>query len=268
MPGEFRLKSLFNALVEFPDIAAAVCRATSQGKLRGEKSVKEIASASGISQGRCYKVEKLLESGEPLGIFKKCSETIWSIEDGFDFPRLAAMFEGATLYSKSEHHRSKETSVVLTLPPSPSHIEAALDKMGFRSAFLENTQDIFTNLAQSAEQRFLVMTPFVDHDGGKKLVDLFTNVSGEVTKQLIVRCPDGVAPVGLKDCLGDLISAGVIVFNYWVPKIHPGAYETFHAKVLLADSNRCYVGSANMTQASLGVSMELGFLAEGEADVS
>jgi hypothetical protein len=43
-----------------------------------------------------------------------------------------------------------------------------------------------------------------------------------------------------------------------------GGFETFHAKVALADSELAYVGSANMTMFSRP-SMELGVLIEGRA---
>jgi phosphatidylserine/phosphatidylglycerophosphate/cardiolipin synthase-like enzyme len=41
-----------------------------------------------------------------------------------------------------------------------------------------------------------------------------------------------------------------------------GGYESFHAKVVLADEDLAYVGSANMTQYERH-SMELGLVVEG-----
>jgi phosphatidylserine/phosphatidylglycerophosphate/cardiolipin synthase-like enzyme len=47
---------------------------------------------------------------------------------------------------------------------------------------------------------------------------------------------------------------------------YPGApIETFHAKLLIVDGVRAYVGSANMTGASFESSMELGVILSGEA---
>jgi phosphatidylserine/phosphatidylglycerophosphate/cardiolipin synthase-like enzyme len=60
-----------------------------------------------------------------------------------------------------------------------------------------------------------------------------------------------------------LIALGVSVHNYWLPR--PSGYGTFHAKAVLADTRMAYVGSANMTHASLTLSMELGTLLEGES---
>ena len=41
--------------------------------------------------------------------------------------------------------------------------------------------------------------------------------------------------------------------------------ETFHAKLLVADSALAYVGSANLLSSSEGLCLETGFLVEGAA---
>jgi len=259
------LKEVFKVLAEYPVVAAAICRAISEGKLQGEKSLKHICTAAHIPRGQSFLVERVLLSGQSLGIFKQCSSTFWSVSGDIDFSSLALMLEGASLYIQEVSHPSNMIDVVLTLPPNPSLVGAALSKVGFRSAFIHDTQEIFSNLAISAENRFLVMTPFLDADGGAKLLELFRKVAPAVKKQLIIRCTNGVPPMSLQGIVAELEELNVVVANYWLPKGKPGAYETFHAKVILADSSRCYIGSANMTQASLAVSMELGFLVEGEA---
>lgn len=259
------LNAAFRCLAEYPDESAAICRAIAEGKLDGEKSLKRICTSAGISQGRSYIAERVLISGQKLGLFSQCSSTFWIVDSEFDFSSLASLLEGAAMYVREVFQPADKIGVVLTLPPSPSNIQVALEHMGFRSAFIENTQEIFSNLAISAQHRFLVMTPFLDFDGGKKLLELFRQVAPDVKKQLIVRCANGVATQVLSDIDFELKSLGVAVTNYWLLKDKPGTYETFHAKVILVDSSRCYVGSANMTQASLTVSMELGLLVEGEA---
>jgi phosphatidylserine/phosphatidylglycerophosphate/cardiolipin synthase-like enzyme len=55
---------------------------------------------------------------------------------------------------------------------------------------------------------------------------------------------------------------GVDVLDYTLPV--QGGFETFHAKILLADDHLAYVGSANMT-AFARHSMELGILTDGRA---
>jgi phosphatidylserine/phosphatidylglycerophosphate/cardiolipin synthase-like enzyme len=59
-----------------------------------------------------------------------------------------------------------------------------------------------------------------------------------------------------------IAALGIAAFDYTLDAV--GGFETFHAKVALADSEFAYVGSANMTLFSRH-SMELGVLIEGRA---
>ncbi len=47
------------------------------------------------------------------------------------------------------------------------------------------------------------------------------------------------------------------------PALRTPAIETFHAKILLADSDHAYIGSANMNRWSRDVSMECGVIVSG-----
>jgi len=47
----------------------------------------------------------------------------------------------------------------------------------------------------------------------------------------------------LTPIMAELSAHKVKIFDYFLP--HEGSYETFHAKLLLADDTRAYVGSAN-----------------------
>lgn len=68
----------------------------------------------------------------------------------------------------------------------------------------------------------------------------------------------------------DLVSAKlsalkVKVYDYVVDKMDAPGYETFHAKVVLADRSTAYVGSSNMNKASKERSMEMGLVVEERA---
>lgn len=68
----------------------------------------------------------------------------------------------------------------------------------------------------------------------------------------------------------DLVSAKlsalkVKVYDYAVDKMDAPGYETFHAKVVLADRSTAYVGSSNMNKASKERSMEMGLVVEERA---
>jgi hypothetical protein len=58
------------------------------------------------------------------------------------------------------------------------------------------------------------------------------------------------------------LALGVEAYDYTIEG--SGGFETFHAKVALADNELAYVGSANMTVFARH-SMDLGFLVEGRS---
>jgi phosphatidylserine/phosphatidylglycerophosphate/cardiolipin synthase-like enzyme len=55
------------------------------------------------------------------------------------------------------------------------------------------------------------------------------------------------------------------LYNYSIPRDEGQKRETFHAKIILADSDVAYVGSANLTAASREYSMEMGVVLRGKA---
>jgi phosphatidylserine/phosphatidylglycerophosphate/cardiolipin synthase-like enzyme len=78
---------------------------------------------------------------------------------------------------------------------------------------------------------------------------------------LIIR-RSGIARAAVDRGWNDLLHLRVDVLDYTLAV--QGGYETFHAKILLADQDLAYVGSANMT-AFVRHSMELGILTDGRA---
>jgi len=106
------------------------------------------------------------------------------------------------------------------------------------------------------------MTPFVDEEGGARIVDLFRCTGAAVRRELIVR--NGL-PAALVAKAVDLADMGVRVYDFRISREERGHNETFHAKVVCADEGECYVGSSNMTKWSFSYSLELGFHARGRA---
>src|SRR4029077_11900796 len=139
----------------------------------------------------------------------------------------------------------------------------ALRARGWVGADLEHTGAILLHLATQSNTRFAVLSPFIDAGGMDNVIALFEVTKGNVRRVLITRCQDGVIPAPLQAAYHTLGALGVAIHNYWLPR-HSG-YETFHAKVILSDARMAYIGSANMTQASLSLSMELGTFLRGES---
>lgn len=115
------------------------------------------------------------------------------------------------------------------------------------------------------------MTPFFDSTGAAWIQELLSYVSPGVECILILRSLEDPSrkdyPGGYDAILPWLKAHDVRVFNYSIQRVE-GGRETFHAKAVLCDRSAVYLGSSNVTAASLEHSMEMGVVLEGSAAVS
>jgi len=185
--------------------------------------------------------------------------------------RLALALHAIAFYSSNVHRDETLARVVLTRPPQPSALEQQLVDRGWRAVDIGTTRETFVDLVRSARRRVLVMTPFLDIRGADWLCDLFDRVGEGVERVLVLRTLENPQrpdyPIGYPHAASRLRQAGVQVFNYSIPRALGSGRETFHAKVVLCDADHAYVGSSNLTAASLEHSMELGIALTGRAAV-
>lgn len=260
-PSEWR--QAFLALAPHADVAGPLCRGVEEGRFVGAMRLPEICAASGIAQARSNAVEDALVAGRAIGAFRRHGVMEWS-PDTAPFRELATALLAVSLYRKEIHVDADIVEVVLTPPGRPSQLGEALRLRGRVEADLEHTEATLHHIAREARVRLAVLSPFMDVVGASSVVALFKATDKCVTRVLVTRCQDGVVPQPMIAAMPELIALGVVVHNYWLPR-PGGGYETFHAKAVLADSRMAYLGSANMTYASLSMSMELGTLLRGES---
>jgi hypothetical protein len=172
---------------------------------------------------------------------------------------VVPFLQGAAAMRANNPDEETSTAVV-TMPPAPSAIAAALPTSGLAYASLLSTRDAWQTVAEKAADSLTFMTPFLNTDGLSFVLSLF-ELTRAKTRNLIVR-QMGEAKRTVIDNAADVAAAGISCFDYTVDSLD--GFETFHAKVALADNGLAYVGSANMTMFSRH-SMELGILVEGRA---
>lgn len=155
---------------------------------------------------------------------------------------------------------------VVTLPPSPSHVAAELERLAGQSFTTHtDTKDAFLHLARRAKERLVIMTPFMDATGASWAADLFEATEAR-DRILILRNVEQLAGCG--SGAARLLDLRARVVAYAKPGVRENGQtyeETFHAKVVLADGVAAYVGSANFLYRSREVNLECGFLLEGDA---
>lgn len=256
------VQQAFLALAPYAPVAGPLCRAVADGHFTGISRLRDICAAAGLAEARGSAVEAALQVGAATRLFVRCGGLEWR-PGATNFAVLATALEAVALYREKVHVDADVVEVVLTPPGKPSQLGEALRARGWIEADLEHTDAILRHLATQATTRFAVLSPFIDEVGMDNLIALFKATNDNVQRVLVTRCQNGVMPPVLQAGRPMLTALGVAIYNYWLPRA--GGYETFHAKVLLADAQTAYIGSANMTQASLSRSMELGTFLKGNS---
>ena len=152
---------------------------------------------------------------------------------------------------------------VVTLPPEPSRLAAALRKdIAVEFTGLTSTEDAFRHLALRAKGRLVIMIPFVDRIGAEWAVELF-GLTAATERIFVLREAHQLDSCGRSGT--ELIRVATRIVGYGGSGGDPTSDETFHAKIVLADGVAGYVGSANLLRRSKEVNLECGMLVEGPA---
>ena len=266
--GQLRLQlhEALNILSAHSAAGSLICSAVSDEQLSGTMDVRRICSLSGIAQARTGEALSFLMAAKGLGLVEQISDLNWRVAQAAILAELAPMLQAIHVYRTEIHQDADTVEVVLTKPLSPSQLAKSLEGMLLGTWGLLDTREVLPSIAENASERFVVMTPFLDEVGGEILLALFQHVRPSVRKQLIIRATaDGLLPAGYLAITGQLSALGVEAFNFRLDKGDAFGMETFHAKVVLADNAKAYVGSANMNKWSFQYSLELGLLVSGKA---
>lgn len=172
-------------------------------------------------------------------------------------PGLGVFLAGAEAM-RTARSPDADALAVVTLPAAPSAIGRVLPAEGPIHASIGRTEEALGEIARKAVRSLTVMSPFVNREGAEFVQYLFDQ-STAPRRTLITR-HTGLTRSALNPLLPAMAAKGVRVLDYLLPA--EGGYETFHAKVVIADGDQAYVGSANMTRYARH-SMELGVIVRG-----
>ena len=178
----------------------------------------------------------------------------------------AAVLRGVA-YAQYRQRDSNQIDITLSPPGHPSRLMQILPKQGFSWARLYDTKDSLVELASQAQRRLVIVSPFLDSEGLQWIGQLFGTTAGKaVDRILVVRGRDPLEVEALSSHQSLLSSFRINVLSYAIthdPAFRSPSVETFHAKILLADNDKAYIGSANMTRWSRDFSMECGVILKG-----
>lgn len=244
-------RSLIVALGQDCGTAAALAERLEQG-------AQSVTTTSLVGRFSAASVERVARNFESRG---------WLVKDGalwrttqMPLPKgLSSFLTGAAemrVYALAE----AAPVAVVTLPGLPSRLTQVLPIEGPVHASMESTDDEITRIARSAVSSITIMSPFVNREGAEFAMRVFDQSQAK-DKTLITRLAGKTGHV-VRPLLDAMERRGIRVLDYFIPAGE--GYETFHAKVVIADGDLAYVGSANMTMYSRH-SMELGIIVKGKA---
>jgi len=159
--------------------------------------------------------------------------------------------------AKSEHeHRHEETVEIVWTGPEPADTR-------FR-----HTEQAILEVVNSATRRLTVVS-YAVYRIPRIREALVAAANRGVVIRLIVETPNRVEGQGEYDCLlalGDNVASACSVY-YWPqenrPKDDNGKLGILHVKCAVADGNRLFLSSANLTEYAFTINMELGLLVTG-----
>ena len=186
------------------------------------------------------------------------------VAPGYLLTALAGNLRGVAAYLRV-HKDCDAVRLVVTEPGMKSALRRAIDDAAPLPPTVFQTSDAFFNLARSAKQELVILSPFMDPEGVELMVELFSLCGPAVNRVLVSR------PLNEPQCgsafnprANDFRQLNVSVIEYALPSSLPSRRETFHAKVVLADDSEYYVGSSNFMGSALERSFECGVFVRGE----
>lgn len=265
-------QAILAGLADKAGLAASLLEAWADLPADSVQSARSLVDAAQLGVTEEGATKELLERSVELGLAE-------AVPSGFRprasahprFQRLAFALNAIERYRSTIHRDATVAQVVLTKPLRPSVLEQKLTALGWRTTDLEPTEHAFHGIVRAAQRHVVVMTPFFDAEGAAWLQELLSFVSHGVSRTLILRSLEDSTrkdyPVGFDVIAPWLKAQNVRVFNYSIPRMN-GGRETFHAKAVLCDRTAAYLGSSNVTAASLEHSMEMGVVLYGRAAAS
>jgi PLD-like domain len=183
-----------------------------------------------------------------------------------DALRYAAVLRGFA-YAQFRQRDANQIEITLSPPARPSRLMDVLPKQGFSWTRLYHTKDSLIELASQAERRLVIISPFLDKEGLEWIGQLFgATEKNSIKRTMILRGREQAETDMLRQNDLQLPPWDVNILSYAIshdPAVRNPAVETFHAKIILADDDKAYIGSSNMTRWSRDFSMECGVILRG-----
>jgi len=160
------------------------------------------------------------------------------------------------------------TTGTQALCSAPQHLDPFLaNQSAFSGLWGGSLLVALGKLLESANENLIIFSPYWRADGTQALLAAAGRQSYQGIQVTIFTQPQAKMKErdveGLRNFVKILKQAGAQV-RVLAPKPHEGLTPILHAKLIIADFVKAYVGSANFTKSGLDHGLEAGVLVEGE----
>jgi len=259
------IKKFFELIWPIPATAESVVRVMAKS---GHEAVTSefIERSTDLGSHEKVRIPQILRAMATVGIVTEVEPGLWiSSTPEQDMVNLALQLAGAAHFQRV-HKDKDEVQVVVTLPEEPSKLSEALPEQGPYCVKLGGTDLVFNRIANEANFRLVIVTPFIDKVGAKWIANMFGLTGGKNVERILIIRDYHSTKASLADVAAELDSLHVSIFDYFVHHEERRLpFETFHAKFVLGDDTQAYIGSANMLASSLEVALEVGVLLKGQS---
>lgn len=210
-------------------------------------------------------LRKITETMVSIGLLEVNTSGLRLMVSASEAQHKAAFLQGFA-YAQHQQRDLNQVEITLSPPSRPSRLMEILPKQGFAWAGLHETKDNLIDLASRSVNRLVIVSPFIDDAGLDWIAQLFNTAAPDVKRILIVRGADSRVKALLRGRTQFFQNCDAKLYSYAVPRSggdSPLGIETFHAKIVLADRDKAYIGSSNMNLASREISMECGVTLTG-----
>ena len=165
------------------------------------------------------------------------------------------LLKGLLFEGKSESQQYEKFGIVASFPPD-KELSGALD--------VENLYPRLCRLVISADKQILMANPFFDREGIEKIMPYIKKAAERGVEIKIISRPKYDANPGQEVQIKNMLNVigEKCQLRRFGGSIHGDPYH-LHAKFMVADSKEAYVGSANITETSLGNNVEVGVIFSG-----
>lgn len=207
-----------------------------------------------------------LQSNAPCTLSRRAAEDIVlqleieSIltENTIDDPALRAVFDGAELLATQPD--PPENTILATLPDDP------VFNTVFEETMAEPLLSHAIELIQSASDHLVLMSPFLSEEAYTQLRPALHTATGAgasislITNRLTYDDRDYNRMFTHRLLDDSKLAPVTTCYEY----INDDTWMTFHAKIIIADRERAYLGTANITHTGFRNNLELGVLFRDE----